>query len=56
MPRASEFLGIVVYMYCHDHMPPHFHAGYKEKLEEGGAAVPQERGEHVRRGDLGSRH
>jgi Domain of unknown function (DUF4160) len=30
MPRVSEFLGIVIYMYYNDHMPPHFHAEYGE--------------------------
>lgn len=28
MPRLSEFYGIVIYMYWHDHQPPHFHAIY----------------------------
>ncbi|MCA1691092.1 MAG: DUF4160 domain-containing protein, partial [Actinobacteria bacterium] len=28
VPRLSEFYGIVVYMYWHDHQPPHFHAIY----------------------------
>ncbi|HQT99617.1 MAG TPA: DUF4160 domain-containing protein [Acidimicrobiales bacterium] len=28
MPRLSEFYGIVIYMYCKDHAPPHFHAIY----------------------------
>jgi hypothetical protein len=28
MPRISEFLGIVIYMYFNEHNPPHFHAIY----------------------------
>ena len=28
MPRISEFLGIVIYMYFSEHNPPHFHAIY----------------------------
>jgi hypothetical protein len=28
MPRISYFYGISVYMYYHDHAPPHFHAFY----------------------------
>ncbi len=30
MPRISYFYGIAVYMYYHDHAPPHFHAIYGE--------------------------
>jgi hypothetical protein len=30
MPRISQFYGIVIYMYYHDHAPPHFHAIYGE--------------------------
>lgn len=26
MPRISQFNGIAIYMYYHDHAPPHFHA------------------------------
>jgi len=28
VPRISEFYGIAIYMYHHDHFPPHFHAIY----------------------------
>lgn len=28
MPRISSFYGIAIYMYWHDHSPPHFHALY----------------------------
>lgn len=28
MPSVSYFLGIVIYMYFNDHLPPHFHAEY----------------------------
>ena len=28
MPRISQFLGIVIYMYFSEHNPPHFHAIY----------------------------
>lgn len=28
MPRISEFYGIYIYMYFHDHSPAHFHAIY----------------------------
>jgi hypothetical protein len=28
VPRISEFLGIVIYMYFSEHNPPHFHAIY----------------------------
>ncbi|MFT5141529.1 MAG: hypothetical protein ACI80V_003327 [Rhodothermales bacterium] len=28
MPRISYFYGISIYMYFHDHAPPHFHARY----------------------------
>ena len=30
MPRISWFLGIEIYMYFNDHLPPHFHAEYGE--------------------------
>ena len=30
MPRISQFYGIAIYMYYHDHAPPHFHAIYGE--------------------------
>jgi len=30
MPRISQFLGILTYMYYNDHLPPHFHAKYAE--------------------------
>ena len=30
MPRVSEFFGIIIAMYYHDHSPPHFHAIYGE--------------------------
>jgi hypothetical protein len=30
MPRLSQFYGIAIYMYYHDHAPPHFHAIYGE--------------------------
>ena len=30
MPRISEFLGIVIYMYFSEHNPPHFHAIYAQ--------------------------
>jgi hypothetical protein len=26
MPRVSQFYGVSIYMYFHDHAPPHFHA------------------------------
>jgi hypothetical protein len=26
MPRISHFHGVSIYMYFHDHAPPHFHA------------------------------
>ncbi len=29
MPRVSEFIGIVIYMYCSDHAPPHFYAEHE---------------------------
>lgn len=28
MPGVSYFLGIAIYMYFNDHLPPHFHAEY----------------------------
>ena len=28
MPLVSEFLGIKIYMYWNEHVPPHFHAEY----------------------------
>lgn len=30
MPVISEFYGIKILMYWHDHMPAHFHAEYNE--------------------------
>lgn len=30
MPEISRFLGIIIYMYYRDHLPPHFHAEYGE--------------------------
>ena len=30
MPEISRFLGIVIYMYYKEHVPPHFHADYNE--------------------------
>jgi hypothetical protein len=30
MPRISYFYGVSVYIYYHDHAPPHFHAIYAE--------------------------
>jgi hypothetical protein len=30
MPKISEFLGIVIYVYWRDHGPAHFHAIYGE--------------------------
>ena len=26
MPRISQFLGIMIFMFFRDHMPPHIHA------------------------------
>ncbi len=34
MPRISEFHGIAIYMYYHDHLPPHFHAFYAGREAE----------------------
>jgi hypothetical protein len=31
VPKISEFLGIVIYVYWRDHGPPHFHAIYGEQ-------------------------
>ena len=31
MPKISEFLGIIIYMYYREHNPPHFHAFYGER-------------------------
>jgi hypothetical protein len=28
MPSICRFFGIVIYIYCDDHAPPHFHAKY----------------------------
>ena len=28
MPCVSQFFGIAIYLYCSDHLPPHFHAEY----------------------------
>lgn len=30
MPCISRFFGIAIYIYFHDHAPPHFHAIYGE--------------------------
>lgn len=30
MPEISRFLGIAIKMYYRDHLPPHFHAEYRE--------------------------
>ena len=30
MPELSPFLGIVIYMYYREHVPPRFHAEYGE--------------------------
>ncbi|MEQ9424473.1 MAG: DUF4160 domain-containing protein [Cyclobacteriaceae bacterium] len=30
MPELSRFFGIIIYMYGHDHNPPHFHILYGE--------------------------
>ncbi len=30
MPRISQFLGIIIYMYYNDHLPLHFHAKHAE--------------------------
>jgi hypothetical protein len=30
MPEISRFLGISIYMYYREHVPPHFHAEYGE--------------------------
>ena len=30
MPCVSRFYGIAIYLYFHDHAPPHFHAIYGE--------------------------
>ena len=30
MPIISRFLGILIFMYYRDHLPPHFHAKYGE--------------------------
>lgn len=44
MPRICYFLGISVYMYWGDHVPPHIHAIYNEY----GALVSLETGEAFR--------
>lgn len=31
MPEISRFLGITIFMYFDDHVPPHFHARYAER-------------------------
>ncbi len=31
MPIISRFFGIVIYMFWHDHQPPHFHAKYGDE-------------------------
>lgn len=28
MPLICEFFGIKIYMYCDEHVPPHFHSEY----------------------------
>ena len=30
MPEIARFFGIVIRIYCNDHIPPHFHAVYNE--------------------------
>jgi hypothetical protein len=30
MPTISVFYGLVIQMYFHDHLPPHFHVRYAE--------------------------
>lgn len=30
MPEVSRFFGILIAIYYHDHVPPHFHAVYGE--------------------------
>jgi hypothetical protein len=30
MPVISRFLGIAIYIYWNDHLPPHYHAKYGE--------------------------
>ncbi len=30
MPEISRFYGIIIRMFFHDHVPPHFHAEYGE--------------------------
>lgn len=30
VPAISMFFGIIIYMYAGDHVPPHFHARYRE--------------------------
>ena len=30
MPRIAQFYGIAIYIYYHNHAPPHFHAIYGE--------------------------
>jgi hypothetical protein len=32
MPEISRFLGIIIKMFYDDHLPPHFHAEYGERL------------------------
>ena len=47
MPCISEFYGIFIYMYYHDHAPAHFHAIYAEHE----AVIEVETG-NIRRGSL----
>ena len=30
MPEISHFLGVIIYMYYKEHLPPHFHAEYND--------------------------
>ena len=46
MPRISEFLGLILYMYVDDHPPPRFHVIYG-RVE---AAVNVETGRVIRGG------
>lgn len=34
MPRLATFYGIVIWMYCPDHPPPHFHAQYGDEAAQ----------------------
>jgi hypothetical protein len=31
MPTISVFFGIIIQMYCNEHMPPHFHCTYGDQ-------------------------